>query len=239
MSMLTPPGMGGKYRITGDGYPRMRRPRRRRRIAAVTVAAAAALGVLSWGTVQLYDTFTGGGTSVQLASDGRNCERGTGGKDAAGGSPSSPRALPKPSAITVNVYNATTRGGLARKTADALEKRGFRIGEVANAPASLDKKVKEAGLLMGPPSAYGSGALDVLRTQLPQAETRAAGRGGSPKPSASPDASGKPGAGKAAAGTVVDLVIGDAFDGLAAEKAARKALAALAAPSPSPSPSAC
>lgn len=27
MSMLTPPGMGGKYRITGDKYPRMRRPR--------------------------------------------------------------------------------------------------------------------------------------------------------------------------------------------------------------------
>ncbi|MTE20119.1 LytR family transcriptional regulator [Streptomyces sp. TRM43335] len=244
MSMLTPPGMGGKYRITGNSYPRMRRPRRRRRIVAATVAATAALGVLSWGTVQLYDTFVGDDASARIAADGRNCEPGTGGKDGGGASARpaedsrrtasrTPGALPKPSAVTVNVYNATTRAGLAKKTAETLEKRGFRIGEVANAPASLDKKVKEAGLLMGPPSTYRTGAFDVLRTHFPEADIRPVERNAPSRPSASP------GADKPAEGTVVDLVIGNGFDGLAAEKAARKAMAALATPSPSPSPSIC
>ncbi|MGY1452167.1 LytR C-terminal domain-containing protein [Streptomyces sp. SS8] len=242
MSMLTPPGMGGKYRITGDSYPRMRRPRRRRRIVVASVAATAALGVLSWGTVQLLDVFTGGGTTVRAAGEGGECEPADdgakGGSSAAaarsaGDSAASPDALPKPSAITVNVYNATTRGGLARKTADALEKRGFTIGEVANAPASLDKKVKKAGLLMGPPAAYGNGAFDVLLTQLPGAEVRAVER------KASGDA-GKAGDGKkSAAEREIDLVIGKAFKALAEEKDVRKAMAALASPSPSPSPSNC
>ena len=39
-----------------------------------------------------------------------------------------------PQAVTVNVYNATNREGLAAKTAKALEERGFTIGEVANDP---------------------------------------------------------------------------------------------------------
>ncbi|WP_410537473.1 LytR C-terminal domain-containing protein [Streptomyces sp. KL2] len=253
MSMLTPPGMGGKYRITGDSYPRMRRPRRRRRIVAASVAATAALGVLSWGTVQLLDAFTGGGTKVRAAADGRGCEpsgEGTGGsgKDggsgvaarSADGSGAAPSALPKPSAVTVNVYNATTRSGLARKTADALEKRGFTIGEVANAPASLDKKVKETGLLMGPPAAYGNGAFDVLLAQLPGAEVRAVERGAAEDAGRSQDAgSGRKDPGKGAGKTEIDLVIGKAFKALAEEKEVRKAMAALASPSPSPSPSGC
>jgi hypothetical protein len=60
MSMLTPPGMGGKYRITGDKYPRMRPPRRRGRLATLSVAGVAVLGLLGWGTWQLVDVFTGG-----------------------------------------------------------------------------------------------------------------------------------------------------------------------------------
>lgn len=254
MSMLTPPGMGGKYRITGDSYPRMRRPRRRRRIVAASVAATAALGVLSWGTVQLLDAFTGGDTTVRAAGDGGECEpAGDGGNDrdgAKGGasaaaarsaenSGASPGALPKPSAITVNVYNATTRSGLARKTADALEKRGFTIGEVANAPASLDKKVKKAGLLMGPPAAYRNGAFDVLLTQLPGAEVRAVERKAPEDGGKAGSGDGKKAPGKNAAEREVDLVIGKAFKALAEEKDVRKAMAALASPSPSPSPSAC
>ena len=44
----------------------------------------------------------------------------------------SPGALPKPKTITVNVYNSTSTGGLARKTANAMSARGFTIGTVGN-----------------------------------------------------------------------------------------------------------
>ncbi|CAM5382093.1 hypothetical protein STENM223S_09702 [Streptomyces tendae] len=48
------------------------------------------------------------------------------------------------------MLNATTRSGLAQKTADELKKRGFRVGEVSNAPKEYDKKVGGTGLLLGP-----------------------------------------------------------------------------------------
>ena len=66
MSMLTPPGMGGQYRITGDKYPRMRR-RRRGRLVVLTIACAAVLGGAGWGTLQLIDVFTGGGNPASAA----------------------------------------------------------------------------------------------------------------------------------------------------------------------------
>jgi hypothetical protein len=225
MSMLTPPGMGGQYRIKGDRYPRMRRPRNRRRIVLASVAAATVLGVLGWGTVQLVDVFTGGGDRVRASEkSGGQCadtadsaadRTGTtgpegAGKDAKGGA----GALPEPGKIKVNVLNATSRTGLAAKTAKALKKRGFAIGEVTNAPAGLDKKVKRTGLLIG---ATGEGTADrftVLGTHLDGAGTRHDER-------KSDD---------------IDLVIGDKFTALDSVKAADKALAALTAPSPGPSP---
>lgn len=41
--------------------------------------------------------------------------------------------------ITVNVYNATNRAGLAGKTAETLKKRGFQIGTVGNARLASQK----------------------------------------------------------------------------------------------------
>ncbi len=46
----------------------------------------------------------------------------------------STKPAPKPSSITVDVYNSTTRQGLAGTTASQLEKRGFVIGTIANDP---------------------------------------------------------------------------------------------------------
>ncbi|MDP9396838.1 MAG: LytR C-terminal domain-containing protein [Actinomycetota bacterium] len=43
-----------------------------------------------------------------------------------------------PERVTVNVYNATDRQGLAAQVADDLEKRGFRIKKVGNAAAKAD-----------------------------------------------------------------------------------------------------
>ncbi len=119
----------------------------------------------------------------------------------------------------MNVYNATPRSGLAKSTADELKKRGFKIGDVGNASAQWDKKVKGTGVLLGPASALDT-SLPVLATQLTGAERRT-------------EATRK--------GTAVDLVIGTAFKNLTAKAAADKALAALTGPVPtaSASPKAC
>lgn len=204
MSMLTPPGMGGKYRITGDKYPRMRRPRRRGRLVLGVVASVAALSLVGWGTLQLIDVFTGGGDRASAVGSRAACRTKSGASPSASAAP-----LPKPGQITVNVLNATARGGLAKKTADELKKRGFKIGDVGNATATYDKKVKGTGILLGPSSALKT-SLPVLATQLASAETRTDTR----------------------KGAEVDLIIGTAFKNLAPKATADKAMAALGRPDP-------
>ncbi|MFF0792766.1 LytR C-terminal domain-containing protein [Streptomyces spiralis] len=197
--------MGGQYRITGNKYPRMRRPRRHGRLVLLVVASAAVLSVTGWGTLQLIDVFTGG-KKASAAGAGTHCATDMAAKS--GPSPArTVRALPKPGQITVNVLNATPRSGLAKQTADELKKRGFRIGQVGNATKEFDKKVKGSGILLGPASSLNT-SLPVLATQLPGAESRTDTR----------------------KGTDVDLIIGDGFKQLAQKPAADKALAALTAP---------
>ncbi|MET8801649.1 LytR C-terminal domain-containing protein [Streptomyces sp. NPDC004546] len=201
MSMLTPPGMGGKYRITGDKYPRMRPPRRRARLMAAVVASVAVLGLIGWGTLQLIDVFTGG-KKASAAGPKTDCHPKA---DTA----AQVKALPKPGQITVNVYNATERTGLAKSTADELKKRGFKIGDVGNAPGEFDKKVKSAGILLGPAAARNT-SLQVLATQLAGAEQRTDARKGAD----------------------LDLILGDGFKGLDKPAAAEQALTKLSAPAP-------
>jgi hypothetical protein len=58
-------------------------------------------------------------------------------KDKAGGPTCTPTAPPskvKPSQVKVNVYNASTRNGLARKVAGEMRLRGFTVGTIANDP---------------------------------------------------------------------------------------------------------
>jgi hypothetical protein len=207
MSMLTPPGMGGQYRIKGDKYPRMRRPRRRGRLVVLAVASVAAVGTIGWGTLQLIDVFTGGG---KASAAGPKADCGNGATPSA--SATAPAALPQPGKITVNVFNATTRSGLAKQTADELKKRGFKIGDVGNATKDFDKKVKGTGLLLGPSASLNT-SLPVLATQLTTADRRT-------------DPAHK--------GAAVDLIIGDKFKELAKKADADKALAALAKPRPTP-----
>jgi hypothetical protein len=204
MSMLTPPGMGGKYRITGDTYPRMRRPRRRGKLILAATASVVALGLAGWGTLQLIDVFTGGDGQANAADHRTDCSS---------AKPSAPaKALPKPAKITVNVYNATPRSGLAKKAADELKKRGFTIGKVGNAPAAYDKKVAGPGVLLGAPSAT-NGSFPVLGTQL---------QGAALKTDARRTAD-------------VDLILGTKFTAFSTPRSAADALTALTNPSPAPS----
>lgn len=226
MSMLTPPGMGGKYRITGDRYPRMRKPRGNRRRVLATAAAAAALGVLGWGSWQLLDVFSGNSSAVASGDNsGDHCVPPSGEstgakadgdvKDAKG--PDGEKAHPKPESITVNVLNATEKSGLAKSTAKELKKRGFKVGDIDNAPAALDKKVKNTALFLGAPGADTTANFEVLATQLKDSETKYDGRKGND----------------------IDFVLGDAFKELVKKKAAEKALAGLDKPEPTPTPAAC
>ncbi|WP_093780946.1 LytR C-terminal domain-containing protein [Streptomyces sp. yr375] len=230
--------MGGKYRITGDKFPRMRPHRRRGRLGVVVVACGAVLGVAGWGTLQLIDVFTGGGgtataagadcstnadktTKTGKATNATNATKATNGTKASpspaatgastgAGAGASVGGVPKPAQITVNVFNATTRSGLAKTTADELRRRGFKIGEVGNASKQYDKKVAGTGILLGPAASLNT-SLPVLATQLAAAERRT-------------DA--------ARTGPAVDLIIGTGFKALTSQADATKALTALTAPKP-------
>jgi len=213
MSMLTPPGMGGEYRITGDKYPRLRRPKGRRKLVLPVIAGMAALGLAGWGTLQLIDVFTGGADTATAAGPAPGCT--TSASPSPKSSPARTSALPKPGQITVNVLNATSRTGLAKDTAAELKKRGFRIGDVGNATKEYDKKVAGAGLVLGAVSAE-DGALPVVATQLSGARLKTDTR---------------------KQNTEVDLILGTGFKSLSTQPAAQKALTSLTAPKPTASPS--
>ncbi|MEU8431443.1 LytR C-terminal domain-containing protein [Streptomyces sp. NPDC029216] len=211
MSMLTPPGMGGKYRVTGTAYPRMSRPRRRRKIVFAVLGSVLALALLGYGALQLIDVFRGGGKQAAAAA-AKDCPtKAANPGPAASAAPAV--ALPQPGQITVNVYNATPRAGLAKAVGDELKKRGFTIGHVGNAPADFDKKVPGPGILLGSPRT-DKAAYSVLGAQLTgvvqQTDTRE--------------------------GADIDLILGDSFKELNAKEDADKALAVLANPAPAPSP---
>lgn len=174
----------------------------------MVVAAAVALGLAGWGTLQLIDVFTGDDAGSSAAGT-----RTTDCKPAPKPSVAAPLAL-KPAQVTVNVYNATPRGGLAKAAADELKLRGFAIGKVGNAPEAYDKKIPGTGILLGGAAAQ-RGAFRVLATQLKGSQVKTDTR----------------------ATADIDLILGTAFRTLDTKKDADTALAALANPAPAPAPS--
>jgi hypothetical protein len=131
--------------------------------------------------------------------------------------------LPKPAKVTVNVYNATDTSRLARKTANAIEKRGFKIGNVENDP--VGKPIPGVAQVRYGPK--GAERAELVLLYVPGAELVELDR----------------------KGRKVDLAVGDAFTGLAPQPEVDAALAlpspvasgpgcpASASPSPSLSPS--
>jgi len=239
--MLTPPGLKGKqYRITGTAYPRLRRPHQRRRHVLLAVAGVLTLSVLTWGTVQLVGIFSGSRHTAAAAAciraattraviPGSDSGSGSGSADgltAPTGPPIAPPAtwasgaakaagaangVAAPNGITVNVYNATGKAGLAGRTAALLKQRGFTIGTIGNAPAALQNKVAGSARITG--GSAGAKAMTVLRSEV---------AGATPATDQRKDAS-------------VDLVLGNGFTALATPAQTAQALALATGPAPSAS----
>ena len=68
----------------------------------------------------------------------------------------------KPGGVTVNVYNASARTGLAAAVGRALEKKGFRVATVDNDP--LGKTILTVGEIRAGPS--GAAAASLVSTRL-------------------------------------------------------------------------
>ncbi|MEI8058207.1 MAG: LytR C-terminal domain-containing protein [Actinomycetes bacterium] len=118
--------------------------------------------------------------------------------------------LPAPSTVTVNVYNGTSRAGLARDTATELKARGFTISQTANDP--LGKSVKGIAEIR-----YGQDGKDnatLMRYYLPGATLVPDERSGS----------------------TIDVVLGAKFKAVAPQV---KVDAALAKPQPTATGAGC
>jgi hypothetical protein len=113
MSMLTPPGLGGRRKVRRRGRSR----HRGRTIVVVLVAATAIAAGAGW----LYND----NRATTVAVPQR---------------PSCPPTQPAPAVLAphdvhVNIFNATRKRGLANEVAKQLRRRGFVIGKVENDPA--------------------------------------------------------------------------------------------------------
>ncbi|MFG2823156.1 LytR C-terminal domain-containing protein [Kitasatospora sp. NPDC048365] len=239
MSMLTPQGLKGKqYRITGNSYPRLGRPPRRSRKVLAAIGGVLALALVALGGVQLFDIFTGKGKNATAqacatpAASGKPLAApvpsGSAGAPAASGAPAaasgaaapgapaaSSTAVPQPQAVTVNVYNATDKSGLAARTAEELKKRGFTVGKVGNAPTALGKVPGTIQVVSGP---GGLGAATLLKSQAAGATATEDTR----------------------ADATVDFVIGDTYAALLDPTQAAAALAEATKPvTPTPAPGSC
>jgi hypothetical protein len=127
-----------------------------------------------------------------------------------------PGHVPQPSTITVNVYNATDRVGLASQTAALLKKRGFVIGTIGNAPAALQHKVLGTAQVTGNSAAAAS--MTVVGSEVVGAKPTTDLRKTS----------------------TVDLVLGNGFSGaLATPLQSTQTLALAAKPLAAPSPGHC
>ena len=187
--MLTPRGAGVR-----PGVRRRRAPWR----VAVVVLAVLAIGAASW---VAWSRSTSGDASRTAAT------------------PSCPAPSPTPTVVpagevTVNVYNATDRRGLAARVAAELKRRGFRVAAVDNDPAKRTV-TGAAEVRHGPTGADGARTV-TAHVAPPGATTVVA------VPDQRTDAA-------------VDLVLGAAFTRL---QAADLAAAGLS-PSPQPRPSGC
>jgi LytR cell envelope-related transcriptional attenuator len=125
--------IGGKrFRVgaVNTYVPFRSRTRRRRRLAATAVLGLLVLAAGVYGVVSLVSPPS---SKPAAAACPAGAARPAGAAAAT--------ALPSPAQITVNVYNASSRHGLAATTAALLKQRGFTIGKVTNDPLKANLTV--------------------------------------------------------------------------------------------------
>lgn len=185
MSMFTPRGVGAR--------PVRGRSHARRRVLVVTVALALIVG----GSWTAWQATTGAADDVRA-------------KPAASCPEPSPTPVVVPAGqVTVNVYNATDRRGLAAQVAKELARRGFAVKKVDNDPA----KRTVTGAAEVRHSAAGAEAARTLAAQVGTVV-------------AVPDQR---------RGSSVDLALGAGFQRLVTPEQAAAALS----PTPEPLPAGC
>lgn len=194
MSMLTPRGVGAHKPGRRGGATS------RRGTVLLVVLLAVALAGTAWWVAQ-RDPSDGVATAPR---------------------PSCPAPSPTPTvvpaaAVTVDVFNATKRRGLAGEVAAQLRQRGFHVKQVDNDP--LNRAV--TGVAEVRNSTAGA---DAARTVM--AQVAPASQAGAAHVVAVPDRR---------TDASVDLVLGAAFHGLQSPAAA----AAAMRPTPQPTPSGC
>jgi hypothetical protein len=172
------------------------------------IATVLVLGLFGWGALQLYHVFKGdGGGDTKANAAPQNQASCKPAPVPAHGT--RPLLLPQPSGVTLNVFNATVRGGLAKSTADQLAQRGFHVASFGNAPATYDKKVGTSAVLLAGPAGEAAAR---------EAGTQVAGSTVTIDP--------------ARKGSSVDLLIGNGFKTLASPADAARARVTAANPPP-------
>jgi hypothetical protein len=111
-----------------------------------------------------------------------------------------------PAGVRTNVYNATTRIGLATQVADQLRALGFRVGKVGNDPLGSTVDAP-AEIRYGP---AGAGTAQMLRAQFPGSVAKLVTR----------------------ADATVDVVLGMRYESVATAAESARELARLGVPTP-------
>lgn len=123
--------------------------RRRRQRTAVTLTVV---------TLLLLGTFVYSAAYVQGWIDTRTPDPAS--NAACAGKATSAKAL-TPRMVSINVYNSTSRDGLAASVAESLQSLGFKVGKVGNDP--LSQTILGIGEIRRGPTGVAGGALAAAR----------------------------------------------------------------------------
>ena len=192
---------GKKFRVGLDEtyVPFRNRTKRRRRTLAIALGGLLVLGVGAYGLVNLVTAPEQNAAAACQAADSAHA---LAAQEQARAAAEASMAASAPK-FTLNVYNSTTKHGLAANAAAQLKARGFVIGQVTNDPlkANLSVSAQVRG---------GKASADELRqvaAEVPGAQIQTDGRN---DPS-------------------VDLVLGAGFTALASAQQVNAALQAASA----------